>query len=244
MKSRISKTSRTLRTAAVAGGAGVLLLATPALADSAGTRGGGPGPGPGAGISSTCEMDGTGNGGFDNRGNSTGDGLGSGMGQRRGSGMRGGMTGDRESNLPAQGTLTGEQRTTLAAMAEEEKLSHDVYTALASTTGDARFSRVAASESRHLDAVRVLMTRYGVTDPTVGKADGQFTTDSVQKTYDSLIADGKVSLDAALGVGRTVETTDIADLTAALSGLDAADVKTVYSRLLAASQHHLAAFGG
>ena len=47
---------------------------------------------------------------------------------------------------------------------------------------------------------------------------------------------------AALEVGRTVETTDIADLRAAAEGLTAPDVQRVYQQLLNASQHHLAAF--
>ena len=47
---------------------------------------------------------------------------------------------------------------------------------------------------------------------------------------------------AALGVGRTVETTDIADLRAAAQGLTAPDVQRGYEQLLSASQQHLAAF--
>jgi hypothetical protein len=43
-------------------------------------------------------------------------------------------------------------------------------------------------------------------------------------------------------VGQTVEQTDIDDLRTALNGLTAPDVRQVYARLLAASQHHLAAF--
>ena len=80
--------------------------------------------------------------------------------------------------------------------------------------------------------------RPGCRDP------GKFPTDATQKLYGSLLAEGSVSSDAAREAARTVETTDIADLTAASVGVTAPDVLAVYQNLLAASQHHLVAFGG
>jgi hypothetical protein len=140
------------------------------------------------------------------------------------------------------GTLTEAQRTTLAANAEEEKLAHDLYTEFAGRNDAAVFDRIARAETAHLDAVRSLMTRYGVTDPTAGQAQGHFTTPAVQATYDKLLAQGTSSEAAALEAGRTVETTDIADLRKSLDGLTAPDVQRIYQHLLMASQHHLTAF--
>ena len=91
-------------------------------------------------------------------------------------------------------------------------------------------------------ALRTLLTRYGVADPTAGKSAGQFSDAAVQATYDKLLAQGQAGQPAALEAGVTVEQTDIADLTAALDGLSAPDVTQVYTQLRAASQHHLAAF--
>jgi len=242
-----TRTRTALVTAAVAGGAGVLLLATPVLAVN-GPNGPDGRPGNRVAATSTCPTVGTdaGSGFRDGRGPGRPGGAGHGMRNRgpTGGSAAGGMLGDPARNLPASGTLTPDQRTSLAAMAEEEKLAHDVYTALATATGDARFTRVAAAEGRHLDAVRVLMTRNAVADPTTGTAVGEFTTAAVQDSYDTLVARGRASLDAALAVGRTIETTDVADLETAMTGLDAPDVTTLYQRLSAASQHHLAAFGG
>ncbi|HEX3003912.1 MAG TPA: DUF2202 domain-containing protein, partial [Angustibacter sp.] len=150
--------------------------------------------------------------------------------------------GDISATLPASGTLTTAQKSELAAMAEEEKLAHDVYTALGERTGDARFARIAASEQQHLTMVRVLLTRYGVTDPTQGRDAGEFATAATTKAYSAFVSQGSASLEAALGVGRTIESTDIADLKQAVKGLDAPDVSTVYDRLTTASSHHLAAF--
>jgi hypothetical protein len=142
------------------------------------------------------------------------------------------------------GTLTAAQSSALASMAEDEKLAHDVYAALATSSGDVRFTRIAAAENQHLTAIRTMLQRYGVTDPTSGRAEGSFATPATQKLHDDLVAQGRASATAALQVGRTIEKLDIADLDKASAGLTAPDVATVYSRLRAASQQHLATFGG
>lgn len=235
---------------------GAVLIAGPVMAATGVTS-----PGHGAGISSF--MNGR-------AGNGPGDGTGAGMMQGRvnrggaggygtngagmnGAGMNGagGMgygqgTGDCTALVgsTSQGTLSTEQKARLAGMAEEEKLAHDVYVALAASTGDSRFTRIATAETRHLEQVRALMTRYGITDPTAGKAPGQFTSTATATLYADLVAKGKVSLDAALGVGRTIEKLDIADLAKAGSGVTAPDVTSVYAHLSAGSTMHLRAFGG
>jgi hypothetical protein len=175
----------------------------------------------------------------------TGAGMGTGTGTCTGTGTGWGAgMGGGGSVLPASGTLTAQQKTTLAAMAEEEKLAHDVYVALAASTSDVRFTRVATAEQRHLDAVRTLMVRYQITDPTADKAAGAFTSPSVTQQYTQLVAQGKTSLSAALEVGRKIESQDIADLRAASQDLKAADVTAVYAHLSAASAQHLRIFGG
>ncbi len=230
--------------AAAAGGVGLVLLAPPVLAAT--TPGGGPN-----GTTATCTGDGPGpRGTADGTQGTRGYGYGMGMGRgtpdadgnaNRG-GMGGRMAGDVAENLPASGTLTAAQQDELAAMAEEEKLARDVYTALGDSTGDVRFDRIATSEQRHLDAVRVVLARYSIDDPTAGKGVGEFTSPTSTRAYASYLEDGKVSLSAALEVGRTIEKADIADLDAASQGLTAPDVSTLYARLSTASSHHLAAF--
>ncbi|MFE7860127.1 DUF2202 domain-containing protein [Streptomyces sp. NPDC057403] len=144
--------------------------------------------------------------------------------------------------LAEQGTLTATQKATLAGMAEEEKLAHDLYTAFAARYDVRVFERIAASETQHLTAVRTLLDRYDVTDPTAGKPAGEFTDPTVQATYDRLLKQGEGNLTGALTTGRTVETDDIAALTKALSGLTSQDARQVYTHLLAASERHLTAF--
>ncbi len=140
------------------------------------------------------------------------------------------------------GTLTDRQRATLAYNAEEERLAHDLYAVFADRYDVAIFDRIARAESRHLDAIRTVLDRYGIADPTAGKAAGRFADPDVQETYDTLLAQGVANEQAALQVGVTVETDDIAQLRSALDGLAAPDVERVYTRLLTASERHLAAF--
>ena len=210
------------------------LAASPALAAN------GPGNDPGTYATSGCPF-----GNTPGSGNSTGgtwNGTGGGMmGQGRGAG--GGMMGQNLAGVPS-GTLTSAQRTALVAMADEEKMAHDVYVTLGAKYPDVwQFARIQRSESMHQAALRTLMTRYGVTDPTAGLATGTFATSRMQGLYDGLVA-GATTNAKALAAGVTVEKTDIADLTSTLDGVTAPDVQLVYTNLRNASQHHLVAFGG
>ncbi len=138
--------------------------------------------------------------------------------------------------------LSAKERATLQSMREEEKLAHDVYVVLAGKTGDVRFTRIAAAEIRHGQALERVMAANGVADPTDGYAAGRFPTPAFQKMYDELVAQGSVSLAAALEVGRQIEREDIADLTVAITETDDAALDRVYAALKAGSTRHLAAF--
>lgn len=130
----------------------------------------------------------------------------------------------------------------LAFMREEEKLARDVYTALAQKWGLRTFSNIARSEQVHMDAVLVLLDRYGFTDPAANLPAGSYADPHLQELYDSLIARGSVSVDEALAVGKLIEQTDIADLDERIARTDEADVVAVYKNLRAGSVNHLAAF--
>jgi hypothetical protein len=216
-----------LATALVAGGvlaAGAVAVAVPAIA--------GAGPFGNPSVSSSWSGPGPGGG----RGGGPGAG-GNGMGQT----SRDGSCLSPSTSAPS-GTLSEQQKATLASMAQEEKLAGDLYQAFADKYPAMVFDRIAAAEDQHLDAVRTLLTRYGLSDPTAGKPAGQFSDPTWQATYDRLLAEGSADQSAAFRVGQQVERTDIADLQQALNGLNAADVTQVYQHLLAASQRHLTAF--
>lgn len=178
----------------------------------------------------------------------TGSGAGGfGIGGMFGSGRTGSPARqDRDGTCPLaldapRATLTAAQRATLRGLAEEEKLAGDLYRVFAGRYPAAIFDRTAAAEDRHLTAVRTLLERYGLTDPTAGKPAGKFASATVQATYDRLLAQGVADQGAALTVGVQVERADIDGLQQALTGLTAADVVRVYTNLLTASRQHLAA---
>jgi hypothetical protein len=231
MEEAMKTTTRRAAVLVTAGalGLGGLAVAVPALA------GAGPFGNPSVAVSSP------GPGWRGGDGMEPGMGGGPGTGPGMGTGAHDGSCLDPAVTAP-MGPLTGQQQATLVAMAQEEKLAHDLYAAFAGRYDAVIFDRIAASETQHLTAVRTLLARYGIADPTAGKPAGQFSDPTVQATYDRLLAQGRANQTAALQVGQQVEQTDIADLQAALNGLTAADVKQVYTNLLNASQRHLSAF--
>lgn len=144
-------------------------------------------------------------------------------------------------------TATAAADTTLSAnlthMREEERLARDIYTALAAKYDQAApFVNIARSEQVHFDTMGLLLTRYGVADPSAGKNPGTYADPALQSLYDKLLASGSDSLAKAYEAGIAVENLDIADLKAAISQTTQADVKTAFTSLLNGSEHHLAAF--
>lgn len=132
---------------------------------------------------------------------------------------------------------------TLQFAREEERMARDLYQAFADKYDDALpFSMIVRSEQQHFDAVGTLLERYDVADPAAGKKAGTYADPTIQKLYDGWLADGRKSLDAAYDVGVALEKRDIADLEATLESVTQTDVRQVFTRLLYASQHHLAAF--
>ncbi len=143
--------------------------------------------------------------------------------------------------LPA-GQLTNEEEAGLVYMREEEKLARDVYAALAPTATQPIFANIGASEQTHMDAVKVLLDRYGIADPAATTAMGQFVNPDLQKLYNDLVAQGGVSLEQALRVGALIEEVDIVDLDAYLQGTNEQAIKLVYDSLENGSRNHLRAF--
>ncbi len=234
--------------ATITSGAAVVavLVAAPALA-ATGPTGSATGA-PGTNTTQQNAQPGTCDGTGPAMGNGQGAGRGNGKGYGQGSGQGAGMQGrgagmDADLTNVASGTLTPAQKTTLASMAEEEKLAHDLYDAFGDKYGTP-FTRITNAETRHLTEVRIVLQRYAITDPTAGKAAGTFATASTQQQYDTLLSQGTAGADAANTAARTVESTDITDLKAAAAGVTAPDVAQLYKNLLAASQRHLVAFGG
>jgi hypothetical protein len=151
-------------------------------------------------------------------------------------------TGLAGATLVATTKLTAAQAADLAAMAEEEKVARDLYRAFAARYPSPVWDRIAAAESTHLGAIRTLLARYGIADPTARRAAGSFGSATAQAMYDRLLATGSASELAAFDVGRAVEIDDIAKLDAALAHATQADVRQVYGNLRRGSVQHQRAF--
>ena len=133
--------------------------------------------------------------------------------------------------------------TNLTHMRDEERLARDIYTTLAAKYSQAApFVNIARSEQVHFDTMGLLLTRYGVADPSAGKNPGTYADPALQSLYDKLLASGSESLAKAYDVGVAVENLDIADLKAAISQTSQADVKAAFTNLMNGSANHLAAF--
>lgn len=132
----------------------------------------------------------------------------------------------------------------LRFLREEERLAHDVYAASAALypANATQFTNIANAEQRHFDAMGVLLTRYGLTDPSAGRAAGSYADPALTTLYTKLMTQAKVSLTEAYKVGVAVETSDLADLKSSLSLALPADAKQVFTNLQAASNNHLAMF--
>ncbi len=152
--------------------------------------------------------------------------------------------GTHDQTAYASGELTDAQRADLVFMVQEEKLARDLYAALGAEYGVRPFTQITTAEQRHLDAVRTLLDTYGIDDPTVGLAAGEFVDAGLTAMYDKLLAQGMTSIDEAMAAGRAVEIDDISALDKAADGVTAEDVQHVYAQLLAGSEKHLVAFGG
>lgn len=144
-----------------------------------------------------------------------------------------------------QGALSENEADSLLYMREEEKLAHDVYVTLYDLWQLPVFQKIANSEQTHMEAVKILIDRYGLQDPALTEV-GVFTDQTLQslydRLYDQLVAQGSQSSVEALKVGATIEEIDILDLEELIAQTDKGDIILVYENLLKGSRNHLRSF--
>ncbi len=145
------------------------------------------------------------------------------------------------NTLPAQ-DLSEDEKAGLLKMRQEEKLARDVYLKLYEKWGIQTFANIANSEQRHMDAVKVLIDKYGIEDPISDDSIGVFKDAEFTNLYNELVTEGSGSETDALAVGAKIEDLDIYDLQDLISKTDNDDIKFVYERLKNGSYNHLRAF--
>lgn len=171
--------------------------------------------------------------------------AGNGRGNGNGNGNAGNgqaAAGDHAAQLAAipPADLSAEEQASLLFMYEEEKLARDVYNALSVAWNLPTFQNIAASEQMHMDSVKTLLDRYGLTAPNLPA--GSFADASLQNLYATLTAQGSQSPAEALKAGAAIEEIDLLDLQTRLAQTDNADIQMVYNNLINGSKNHLQAF--
>lgn len=161
--------------------------------------------------------------------------------------QRSSMSGDIETILQDMqpGSLSSAEEAGILLMREEEKLARDVYLTLYEKWNIPVFANIAASETTHMDAMELLIERYGLEDPVADEsaaARGSYQREEFNVLYTDLTEQGMESYQAALEVGALIEDLDIADLQKLIFESSTADVKVVYQNLVKGSRNHLRAF--
>jgi hypothetical protein len=142
-------------------------------------------------------------------------------------------------------TLSKEEKATLLFMREEERMARDLYLRFNkeyARYGVLIFGNIASSEQKHMDAVKRLLDKYGLTDPVGNNAIGEFDNTELAALHESLLTQGLMSVKEAFKVGVQVEKTDILDLAKAIAESDERCIDKVYLNLLEGSVRHRSAF--
>ena len=150
--------------------------------------------------------------------------------------------GEGPAAQPVVAELTDAETAAILFMREEEKVARDVYLEFAQLYDCPIFANIAAAEQRHMDAVGMLILKYGLDDPVTDDTPGAFATPEFTELFNAYVDTGKVSLLDALKVGLEIEEMDIEDLEQALTEVQAGDVEWVFENLLRGSYNHLRAF--
>lgn len=148
---------------------------------------------------------------------------------------------ERIGQLPYE-TPSPAERSTLLFMIEEEKLARDVYDLFYETWRKPIFDNIAASEENHMYALRVLLNKYAITDPSLDYDAGHFQNQELRELYLNLTTKGQRSYEKALEMGAMIEEMGIADLILAQQETDKQDINLLYDHLQSASANHLRIF--
>jgi hypothetical protein len=138
--------------------------------------------------------------------------------------------------------LSAAEEAEVLYLREEEKLARDVYLTLADRWQLPIFSNIARAEQKHMDMVFRLIEIYDLVDPVTDDTIGSFTNTDLGALYLELVADGEVSLIAALTVGATIEDMDLNDLYELIELTDNDHIEMVAYNLAKGSRNHMRAF--
>jgi len=145
------------------------------------------------------------------------------------------------SALPKE-DLSNDEKEALLYMREEEKLARDVYLTLGEKYDLSVFKNIAKAEQKHMDTIKLLLDKYGLTDSVSSNDIGKFNNQTLAGLYTDLVNKGSASKLEALKIGATIEDLDIKDLKNDLAKTDNQDIKQVFESLEKGSENHLRSF--
>lgn len=140
-----------------------------------------------------------------------------------------------------QNELSAEEAKALVYLLEEEKMAHDAYQTFYEQYGHHVFGNILQSEQRHLEKVKSILDTHEI-EYRLAEEKGVFYDPEIKALYAQLIETGTASLEQALETGKLIEETDIADLKQAVVATANPELTAMYTKLIEASEHHLAAF--
>lgn len=151
------------------------------------------------------------------------------------------------STYVTESDLSAQEVEGLLFMREEEELARDLYMDIyyAKDSRLNTFKNISQNaEANHAEAIRVLLEKYGIDDPSTG-IHNTYSDEKLQNLYDNLFSSAIGSDDlAALRVGALVEETDISDINLHKErvSIEHQDIIDTYSNLLCGSRNHLRAY--
>jgi hypothetical protein len=93
-----------------------------------------------------------------------------------------------------------------------------------------------------MDAVKVLLVTYGITDPVAQDVAGEFASQELAGLYADLVEKGLVSETEAMLVGATIEDLDIRDIEVMTLHTQQLDVLATLASLACGSRNHMRGF--
>jgi hypothetical protein len=128
------------------------------------------------------------------------------------------VLGGRAAHASTDGiVLDYNEQTHLEFMREEEKLARDVYIKLSTMYPDHPiFGNIDDSEQKHTDAVKAMIEKYGLEDPSTNDNVGVYTGENYgwyfTEKFNLLVERASISELEALYVGAFIEELDMMDI--------------------------------
>lgn len=138
---------------------------------------------------------------------------------------------DCQIELPEAQDLSEYEAERLSYQYSEEMVARDAYNYFYSLYWVQTFQNIADSESKHMEAVKKLLDRYGLEAPTWYW--------ELQDEFEALKAEWEKWLKEALEVWVKIEILDIDDIEKTIKSVDNNDIKAVFTNIWWGSYNHM-----